>query len=332
MKFFDYKFIILIGLTIVVYFIYREIEYLRTKINRIEKDIINIHDYTNITDKPHSLPTKIQRVKPLINAISKQPTGQPTEQPTEQPDEQPDEQLVEQPDEQLVEQPAKQLIDDLSKIKLNIISDLYPMINTCNYTQKINNLIIIDEDNSEHCDYSTNIDTSCHLAVYSNENDSCEETQDEKHIDNTNTLLDSVADNNTLLDSIPDNTNTLLNSIPNNNTLLDSIPNNNTLLDSVGDNTNTLLDSVRDNTNTLLDSVGDNTNTLLDSVRDNTNTLLDSVADNNTLLENLDKYKLYEIKKIAEDNKIHINKKINGVYKPKTKNELIMEIIELKNI
>jgi len=300
MKFFDYKFIILIGLTIVVYFIYREIEYLRTKINRIEKDIINIHDYTNITDKPHSLPTKIQRVKPLINAISKQPTGQPTEQPTEQPDEQPDEQLVEQPDEQLVEQPAKQLIDDLSKIKLNIISDLYPMINTCNYTQKINNLIIIDEDNSEHCDYSTNIDTSCHLAVYSNENDSCEETQDEKHIDNTNTLLDSVADNNTLLDSIPDNTNTLLNSIPNNNT--------------------------------LLDSVGDNTNTLLDSVRDNTNTLLDSVADNNTLLENLDKYKLYEIKKIAEDNKIHINKKINGVYKPKTKNELIMEIIELKNI
>ena len=93
------------------------------------------------------------------------------------------------------------------------------------------------------------------------------------------------------------------------------------------------MESIPDNTNTLLDSIPDNTNTLLDSIPDNTNTLLGSISDNtNTLLENLDKYKLYEIKKIAEDNKIHINKKINGVYKPKTKNELIMEIIELKNI
>ena len=270
MKFFDYKFIILLGLTIVVYFIYREIEYLRTKINRIEKDIINIHESTN--NKPHisaQLPTKIERVKPLINAHTEQLTEQLTEQPTEQPTE------------QLTEQPTEQPIDYLSKIKLNIISDSNPMINTCNYTQKINNLIIIDEDNSEHCDYSTNIDNPYHLAVYSNENDSCDKTQEDTQIDNTNTLLESIPDN-----------------------------------------TNTLLESISDNTNTLLESIPDNTNTLLESIPNNTN----------TLLENLDKYKLYEIKKIAEDNKIHINKKINGVYKPKTKNELIMEIIELKNI
>jgi hypothetical protein len=301
MKFFDYKFIILLGLTIVVYFIYREIEYLRIKINRIEKDIINIHDSTNKSHILAQLPNKIARVKPII-------TEPCTTLQCNEPDISIEEAEYTAPDKltctvKQCNESVEHIIDDLSKIKLNIISDLYPIINTCNYTQKINNLIIIDEDNSEHCDYSTNIDSPCHLAIYSNENDSCENTQDEKQIDNTNTLLESISgDTNTLLESIPNNTNTLLESIP-------------------GD-TNTLLESIPGNTNTLLESIPGNTNTLLESIPGNTN----------TLLENLDKHKLYEIKKIAEDNKIHINKKINGVYKPKTKNELIMEIIELKNI
>jgi len=278
MKFFDYKFIILLGLTIVVYFIYREIEYLRTKINRIEKDIINIHDSTNNIAKLQQFPNKIAIVKPIITEPCTTLQGSEPDTATAEIDPITHDKLtctVKQCNES-----AEHIIDNLSKIKLNIISDLHPMINTCNYTQKINNLIIIDEDNSEHCDYSTNIDSPCHLAVYSNENDSCENTQDKKQIDNTNTLLESI-------------------------------PNN----------TNTLLESITDNTNKL-ESIPDNTNKLLESIPDNTN----------TLLENLDKHKLYEIKKIAEDNKIHINKKINGVYKPKTKNELIMEIIELKNI
>jgi len=41
MKFFDYKFILLLGLTLVVYFIYRELEYLRTKVEKLETDIKN---------------------------------------------------------------------------------------------------------------------------------------------------------------------------------------------------------------------------------------------------------------------------------------------------
>jgi hypothetical protein len=41
MKLFDYKFIILFGLTFVMYFIYREIEYLRAKIYKLEGNILN---------------------------------------------------------------------------------------------------------------------------------------------------------------------------------------------------------------------------------------------------------------------------------------------------
>ena len=39
MRFFDYKFLILLGLTLVVYFIYREVEFLRNKVDKIESEI-----------------------------------------------------------------------------------------------------------------------------------------------------------------------------------------------------------------------------------------------------------------------------------------------------
>lgn len=39
MRFFDYKFLILFGLTLVVYFIYREVEYLREKVDKLERSV-----------------------------------------------------------------------------------------------------------------------------------------------------------------------------------------------------------------------------------------------------------------------------------------------------
>ena len=39
MRLFDYKFLILLGLTLVVYFIYREVEYLRRKVDKLESEL-----------------------------------------------------------------------------------------------------------------------------------------------------------------------------------------------------------------------------------------------------------------------------------------------------
>ena len=50
MKLFDYKFLILLGLTLVVYFIYREILDLKTKISTLENKVtvgITNKDYQN---------------------------------------------------------------------------------------------------------------------------------------------------------------------------------------------------------------------------------------------------------------------------------------------
>lgn len=41
MRFFDYKFLILLGLTLVIYLIYREVEYIRNKLEKLENEVIN---------------------------------------------------------------------------------------------------------------------------------------------------------------------------------------------------------------------------------------------------------------------------------------------------
>jgi hypothetical protein len=271
MKIFDYKFIILLGLTLVVYFIYREVEYLRSKINKIEKDIHS--------NKLSQEPLKIVNVKPTEKITETITPELPVEQKTKV--------SVEETNDNVLLQPIKvstqyqNIIDndqslfgvcsvnipyidphllmnfknELSNMELNIISDTVinadDLIQLPDNTKKINNLIIIDEDVSEHCEITKQSSPS-HLAVYSNENESCEDKVNNTHDDKPDFNYDGIKE------SQPDN--------------------------------------------------------------------------NDLVIEKLDKYKLIEIKKIAEGRKININKKVNGAYKPKTKNELIMEIIELKNI
>jgi hypothetical protein len=51
---FDYKFLIILGLTLVVYFLYREVEYIRNKLNKLENNINAIPE--KITNDTQSLP------------------------------------------------------------------------------------------------------------------------------------------------------------------------------------------------------------------------------------------------------------------------------------
>ena len=65
MRFFDYKFLILLGLTLVVYFIYREVEYLRSKVDKIEAELnlnqkkISLNDNSILEFKDHKPNTNI---------------------------------------------------------------------------------------------------------------------------------------------------------------------------------------------------------------------------------------------------------------------------------
>jgi hypothetical protein len=174
MKIFDYKFIILLGLTLVVYFIYREVEYLRSKINKIEKDIHS--------NKLSQEPIKIVNVKPTEKITPELPVEQTTKVSVEETN------IIDN-DHSLfgvcsVNIPyidphlLMNFKNEFSNMELNIISDTIinadELIQLPDNTKKINNLIIIDEDVSEHCEITKQSSPS-HLAVYSNENESCED-------------------------------------------------------------------------------------------------------------------------------------------------------------
>ncbi len=75
MRFFDYKFLILLGLTLVVYFIYREVEYLRNKVDKIEAEL-NQKKLILTSDDKCSLELKDQKPnqpakEEITNSVSK---------------------------------------------------------------------------------------------------------------------------------------------------------------------------------------------------------------------------------------------------------------------
>ncbi len=74
MNIFDYKFLILIGLTIVIYLIYREVESLHTKINNLNKELKNTKDLI-LNNKPEiNKPILTLPQKPINTSINNTPS------------------------------------------------------------------------------------------------------------------------------------------------------------------------------------------------------------------------------------------------------------------
>jgi hypothetical protein len=157
MRFFDYKFLILLGLTLVVYFIYREMEYLRGKIEKLEIVVKSLP--TTQSRSPTLSPKTIKLDNGLIN----------TDQWNNQP-------IQSEPNKSIeVNQPIDTVQPDQNQ-QVNQVMD------------KINNILKQNdsdiETNSNDNDVS---ESSKHLAIYSNDNDQLDSTQ--------NSLLESVEAN-----------------------------------------------------------------------------------------------------------------------------------------
>jgi hypothetical protein len=75
MRFFDYKFLILLGLTLVVYFIYREVEYLRNKVDKIETELnqkkLTLNETCSLELKDQKLGSGQQDKAEITNSVSK---------------------------------------------------------------------------------------------------------------------------------------------------------------------------------------------------------------------------------------------------------------------
>lgn len=331
MKILDYKFLIILGLALVVYFIYLEVDYLHKKIITLENDIKNksknLENTFEYVNKPIlSLPKISDKINKKENVV------------------------------------VSDILPNLNiPSSKTIVLDISPskIIKQPNYETNIKLTTLINNKKSNTESDSFDVTSSSkHLAIYSNDNEQYDETQ--------NSLLESVDLNKMELNlnsnielqigNVESNVNELISMVTSNNESdsetteksveelsidknaelkLPSDVNELELNDNkIPSDVNKIeldLELDEKNIHFELDLELDDKNIPSDVNETELNLELDdkNISSDVNELE-LKKKKISEIKKIAELKKISLIKKVNGQQKQKNKQELINDIIKHK--
>ncbi len=367
MKLFDYKFLILLGLTLVVYFIYREVEYLRGKVDKIESEIKNnkLKNSENLVleEKTNHL-IEYQKDSKSNNDIVLELPKKPLESTIQQSQSTTVQSMLPQPTltTNSNKSSPKMIAVDISAtkpfesgIQINTSINKFTDI-----SQKTNNNCDSESDSeSEDNETTTNVndstlsESSKHLAIYSNDNEQFDETQ--------NSLLESVeANKNEIKINYDDKL-----EIPNLKATVDDIIHS-ILSESVNDKEIDVLEisqpgqqaqqaqqaETKSQTQSEIDQIIEEKEKQLSEMSIKSDEMKNIVSNkvsekepepetkqqplnnennnsNKYTEESLNNMKLAELKKIAEKYKITITKKVNGQQKPKTKQDFINEIVEI---
>jgi hypothetical protein len=322
MGLFDYKFLILLGLTIVVYFIYKEIEYLRNKFEELE-NIIKKYPVLSLSkiNLPSNEPVleQISNIIPLENSSQKK---------------------------------NKILLESKNQSDL-YVNEIIPNIDHENHenhetNENHENNENDDPENDHHenndddnddDNNTTNVsESSKHLAIYSNDNELFDSNQ--------NSFIESIEANkndvNFDYDKMePTNLKNTMESIINS---LSSESNkepiiNNTKFDDIIEEKEKQLSEMSTNSSKVVSDKVVSDKVVSDKVVSDKvvsdKVVSDKVVSDKVVsdkVESLDEKtlnykKLPEIKKIAEKYKILLTRKVKGQQKSKNKNELVTEIL-----
>ena len=181
MKIFDYKFIILLGLTLVVYFLYKELEFLRGKIDKIEQTV-----------KTTELLPKLDESKPVL-ALPPKPAS-PVKSATDSL------MLVNKSPKLITIDMTPTVANDSSQkasqkaspkgphwVSPNVLRGVSPRVSPKvlhGVSPKVSEIEIPTLDNLSDKMHTDTTEVSNHIAIYSNDNEQFDETQ--------NSLLESI--------------------------------------------------------------------------------------------------------------------------------------------
>jgi hypothetical protein len=324
MRLFDYKFIILLGLILVVYFIYREVEYLRNQYEQLEKLVKNNKNIESVKFPVLALPknnntelesfNRYENRAPVntasvntasVNTASVNTASVNTASVNTAP-------VNPAPvnDKLVNAAPVNDKLVNAAPVNtapVNTAPVNDKLVNAAPVNDELVNdeLVNVELDDEDKNDSDTSTvdasESSKHLAVYSNENEQVETTHNsvvEENMDKVNFNYDKtdMADLKNTMDSI-------INS-------LSSETNNKPTVEP-----DTRFDDIINEKEKQLSEMSNSNN------------------DSNNLSEKaLNLKKIPELKKLAEKHNIVLTKKINGQHKNKNKNELIKEILfKIKN-
>lgn len=166
---FDYKFIILLGLTLVVYFLYKELEFLRGKIDKIEQTV-----------KTNEQLPKLEENKPVL-ALPPKPAS-PVKNSTDSL------MLVSKSPKLITIDMTPSVANDSSpKVSRRVSPKSSPGVSPKVSPKLLNKVSEIEMPTLENLSDKMHTDTtevSHHIAIYSNDNEQFDETQ--------NSLLESI--------------------------------------------------------------------------------------------------------------------------------------------
>ena len=297
MKFFDYKFLILLGLTLVVYFIYREVEFLRSKVNKIETEL-NQKKITN-----ESVPVAPKMIESVTKPVLQLPSIKNNIQS---------------------KSPEKVINLDLVSQSLQVPKQL-PLDKSFSHQE----LYTSSEDNDEELytydeqddNTTTEVESesSKHLAIYSNDNEQFDSAQ--------NSLIDSVEANKLNMDNV--NLKSTMNDIIN-DLSSESEKSNKSKQQEIDDiimEKEKQLSEMSSKSSEVSHKSDKNKSKEAELKEVESNNLKE--AESNNLKETeLNELKLADIKNMASKLGITLSRKINGQQKTKTKHELIQDILQ----
>ncbi len=325
MKIFDLKFLLILGLSLVIYLIYIDLNYLRDRVNTLEKIVSNtcpninnekITGFDNHKQLTNINESNTEKLKNELNKLSNSSSPEIKSVTIIPPSNSP-----------------KPLPKLSPKSPPKIISiDISPKDTV---ETKPNNNQVQNTD-TESSDSSS---SSKHLAIYSNDNDQYADTQ--------NSLIESI-ESHKIANNIDFNYDM---SMSNLNTNVDDIINNiineeksSQYDDIISEKEKQLQALIQESTRisvhtTEVETSESNSSESSKSSKTSKSSkssvklekLSESITNNidnkSWSVEKLEKLKLPEIKKIAEQKGINITKKTNGQQKPKNKSELINDIM-----
>ncbi len=309
MKFFDYKFLILLGLTLVVYFIYREVEFLRSKVNKIETEL-NQKKITN-----ESVPVEPKMIESVKKPVLQLPSVKNNIQ-SKSPEKVINLDLVSQ---------SLQVPKQIPLDKSSSHQELYSSSSDEDiYTSSE------EQDDNTTTEVETESESSKHLAIYSNDNEQFDSAQ--------NSLIDSVEANKLNLKStMNDIINDLSSESEKSNKskqqeIDDIIMEKEKQLSEMSSKSSEKSHKSDQNESKLVDSKEVELNELkLAESKENELKLAESKENKSKLAESkeneLNELKLADIKNMASKLGITLSRKINGQQKSKTKQELIQDIL-----
>ena len=270
MKFFDYKFLILLGLSIVIYFIYKEVESIKVQIENINNNKLNTNNSAKLEEHIQYKITKLETENSTINEKINN-----------------------------LESNVKNIVLNLST---NVINTDFTISSKETDSKETDSK---ETDSKETESYETESETSesKHLAIYSNDN------VNQSSIIESSLIESSLVENKHKVE-IPSNINFNYNTESSDKELIDFMKNK------------TFEKPVEQ---IVEKSIEKSIEKPIEQIVEKS--IEKPIDEPKYSFETLDKLKLADLKKMAEEEKIFLSKKVNGVQKQKTKKELIEELL-----